>query len=590
MDGARAAVVTGIERREQARNARYDTGMALRAAVYVRISSDREGESLGVARQREDCLRRVEREGWTLVHDGTRDVFEDNDISASSRSTKKRPAYTRLLEATERGEVDVILAYSTSRLTRRVRELEDLIQLHEKTGVQYRTVVSGDDDLATADGRYTARIKASGDAAESDRISERVSRAARQRREAGLRHGGFPPYGYRNAPGGRLEVDPERAAIVREAARRVLAGESLYGVYVDLNRRGIVTAPSTKAPKGARWHRRTLKRVLTEPSTIGHVRLPSGELRQVTEPLIAREDWDRLNELLYDPARTADRTPDWSTRRKYVLSGLLRCSACGHHLSGSLRRGSDGETRKSWICATATGGCGKIRIDNDDAELFVVRLALAVLDVAAVRRSLSQTSEPDASVDLRRRIGEDERRVERLGDDYADDVIDRATYERQRDRLGARLATNRTALAELMRTRPQVIETGGRSLEAVWDEHDVPWRRDLLARVLESVTVEPFPAGMASTLTRRKAESKEDFAARSRVHRDDVLRQRVRLSWRTEPVPTESAPKLDEDAFAHLSDHERVALWASRMEANRPVQLTGVELLDEASALLTSTR
>jgi DNA invertase Pin-like site-specific DNA recombinase len=47
----------------------------LRAAVYTRISSDDDKEELGVARQRENCLKRVESEGWTLVMDGAADTF-----------------------------------------------------------------------------------------------------------------------------------------------------------------------------------------------------------------------------------------------------------------------------------------------------------------------------------------------------------------------------------------------------------------------------------------------------------------------------------------------------------------------------------
>ena len=85
-----------------------------RAVVYCRISDDREGERLGVERQRQDCLARAQREGWEVV-----DVFTDNDVGASTRSRKPRPAYRQVIKAAENGEVDVILSYSNSRLTRR---------------------------------------------------------------------------------------------------------------------------------------------------------------------------------------------------------------------------------------------------------------------------------------------------------------------------------------------------------------------------------------------------------------------------------------------------------------------------------------
>lgn len=64
----------------------------LAGAVYARISDDAEGRAIGVARQVQDATRLAERLGWTLGHE----PFIDNDISASTRSSAKRPAYDRM--------------------------------------------------------------------------------------------------------------------------------------------------------------------------------------------------------------------------------------------------------------------------------------------------------------------------------------------------------------------------------------------------------------------------------------------------------------------------------------------------------------
>ncbi|HSK55338.1 MAG TPA: recombinase family protein [Jiangellales bacterium] len=129
-------------------------GALTRDVVYTRISRHPEGEALGVERQRQDCLDQATREGWQVL-----DVLVENDVGASSYSRKPRPLYAQLLQRAQRREFDVILAYSNSRLTRRPLELEELIRLPESTGVRLATVVSGDDDLSTADGRMLARIK-----------------------------------------------------------------------------------------------------------------------------------------------------------------------------------------------------------------------------------------------------------------------------------------------------------------------------------------------------------------------------------------------------------------------------------------------
>jgi DNA invertase Pin-like site-specific DNA recombinase len=504
-----------------------------RAAVYCRISDDREGERLGVERQREDCLARAQREGWEVV-----DVFTDNDVGASTRSRKPRPAYRQMIKAAENGEIDVILSYSNSRLTRRPLELEHLINLHNSTGVLLRTIVSGDADLSTADGRAVARTIAAWDAAEAERIGERVARAARQRREQGLRHGGFPPYGYLNAPGGRLAIHPDRAAVVREAAGRILSGESLYGVWTDLNRRGILTAPSPRAPHGARWQAQTLKRVLTAPATIGCVQSDTGELREVSAPILDRKSWQRLREALYDDQRfDQTRKPDWSNRRKYALSGLLTCSLCGHWLSGSTRapsRTNGGRTRpkvQTFSCQPANGGCGKLRIDYAPVEAWVLGQVFARLDVPSLRDALAAGGPQVDDDELRQQIQEDERLLERLDDDHADGLLDRHRYVRQLNRIQQRLHAARRKLAEVRRAN-FVIDTGGRTVRDVWCDRDIPWQRTLLKHVIDKIVIEPHPAGVTTNLSRRRAETDEDVAQRRAQHRERLLLQRVHISWK----------------------------------------------------------
>jgi site-specific DNA recombinase len=135
-----------------------------------------------VERQLEDCLRRADAEGWHVV-----ETYTDNDIGASAKSRKPRPGYARMPSAARRGEFDIILRYGNSRLTRRPRELEDLIQLHDQTSVRICTVVSSDDDLSTPTGRLVARVK-------HRSMRTRRSRSARgspgQRAEQGRHHGG----------------------------------------------------------------------------------------------------------------------------------------------------------------------------------------------------------------------------------------------------------------------------------------------------------------------------------------------------------------------------------------------------------------
>src|SRR5918994_7603828 len=122
-----------------------------RAAIYCRISDDREGAGLGVKRQEKDCRGLCDRRGWQVAR-----VFTDNDRSAYNGAP--RPAYVAMFDALNAGEFDVLVAWHPDRITRSPRELEDVVDLVEATGVEVATVTAGDYDLATPTGRMTARI------------------------------------------------------------------------------------------------------------------------------------------------------------------------------------------------------------------------------------------------------------------------------------------------------------------------------------------------------------------------------------------------------------------------------------------------
>ena len=95
------------------------------------------------------------------------------------------------------------------------------------------------------------------DQGEAERTGERVKRAKAAARDSGrLNGGGRRPFGFRSIPGG-LEVVAAEAAVIREVVTRVLAGETLARIALDLNGRGVTT------PGGGRWKPGNLARLLT---------------------------------------------------------------------------------------------------------------------------------------------------------------------------------------------------------------------------------------------------------------------------------------------------------------------------------------
>lgn len=333
--------------------------MSKRAAIYTRISSDPEGTELGVQRQEVDCRALAEQLG---IEDIT--LYVENDRSASTRSKKPRPQYDAMIKAGRAGEFDVILAYSNSRLTRRPKEAEDLIELYEKYGVKIKTVVSGEDDLATADGRMTARIKASVDAAEAERAAERVSRASRHRAEQGRGNGGTRPYGWTAED--RRKLDPHELQIIKEMADRTLAGESLRSIAASLNFRGVPTV------KGAEWSPVAIRGILVNPRLVGQRVYKDEGVVGVGdwEPALTPDVFEKLTSMLLDDRRRIA----MSNKVRNLLPGIALCGDCGGPVASKVQVRKERRLRRLYC-----GVCHLYR-SQDPIDAMVTEVIVSLLE------------------------------------------------------------------------------------------------------------------------------------------------------------------------------------------------------------------
>src|SRR5690606_23439128 len=131
-------------------------------------------------------------------------------------------------------------------------ELTSYITLSQETGVGIASVSGSTVDLGTAEGRLHAHILGAFAESERSRMTERVKRKALELATTGA-WPGKRVYGY-TAEG--PEIVEEEAAIIRELAERVLAGESINALASELEGRGITTIKSTQ------WRASTIIQIL----------------------------------------------------------------------------------------------------------------------------------------------------------------------------------------------------------------------------------------------------------------------------------------------------------------------------------------
>jgi site-specific DNA recombinase len=356
-----------------------------RAGIYARISRDRVGAGLGVARQTGDCRELADRLGLTVVTQ-----YSDNDLSAYSG--KPRPGYKRLLADIGAGRVDVVLCWHTDRLHRSPIELEEWITACEPRGVAVHTVQAGELDLATPSGRLVARQLGAVARYESEHRSERVKAKQSEIRRDGKFGGGGRPFGYTADGMDLVEVE---ADAVRDGVAMILRGGSLRGVTADWRARGLRTTQA-----GREWTPGAVRDVLTRwrnAAVLEHHGQPVGPARWA--PIVSEDELRGVRAVLLSPAR---RTSP-GNQPKWLGSGLYRCGVCGlgmvvgtsgqhRHPSYCCRSKRDGGarhvTRAAHSLDAAVSGLVVARLSGPDAA-DLLRPAAPYIDTDAVRSELA---------------------------------------------------------------------------------------------------------------------------------------------------------------------------------------------------------
>jgi site-specific DNA recombinase len=257
--------------------------------------------------------------------------------------------------------------------------------------------------------------------------------------------------------GGQAVVAAEAAAI-RDAAERVLAGETLSAVVRDWNDRGLRTAA------GGPWRVNSLSNLLVQR-------------RLVTAPRILDEGThDRLVSLHASRGKGARRPT-----RRYLLTGLLRCWRCGGSMRGMPRtKGAD-----LYVCpGPPHGGCSGTAVTADHAEEAVGAMVLARLECTPLPGPAAPAG------DSARQLADHRQRLGDLGELWASGQISRPEWLALRRSVGARAEAAEAQLARETRvTKARALSGTGRALRAQWPAMTIDERRAVVHAALDHIVV-----------------------------------------------------------------------------------------------------
>jgi site-specific DNA recombinase len=317
-----------------------------RAAIYARFSTDLQNES-SIADQVRVCTEYAKRNGMRVV-----ERFEDKGISGAALGN--RPGVLRMQEAALARRFDVLLVVDLSRLSRSQGDLAKMIDRLVHKQIRVVGVQNGYDST-----RKGHKLQVGIEAVISESFREMVKErtyAALESRAKEKKPTGGRAYGYDAAAttaSGKVEVNREHAAIVREIFERFADGASYKAIAAELNRRNVPSPGSvwTRTERRAGgWMMSAIRSMVLNPIYNGTVRWNTSEWvknpesgkrerreRPQSEWIVYHDERLRIvSDKLWERAQRRTRLNGDSRIKsggkvKYLLSGLFVCKECGRH-------------------------------------------------------------------------------------------------------------------------------------------------------------------------------------------------------------------------------------------------------------------
>ena len=322
---------TGRHREERPMNDRLDLTPA---ALYARVSSDRQDVDLSVAAQLRALRDYAEKNGYMAARE-----YVDE---AESGRIADRPQFSRMIDeaAKTNAPFKEILVWKFSRFTRKREHAVAFKSMLRRRGVRVVSITEQAEDNAT--GRLLEAIIESVDEFYSENLAQEVSRGMREAASRGFWMSAYAPYGYKRVhvqdgpkKRPRLELDPPADAMVRRIFDMALQGRSILDITKTLNAEGIPTV------NGKKWLKTTVHTMLDNEAYTGAVvwgaTAKDGQLPVRVEDahpaIISKREYQRVKKLL------GSRAPKQANPRRasspYLLSGILKCETCGRAMSAS---------------------------------------------------------------------------------------------------------------------------------------------------------------------------------------------------------------------------------------------------------------
>lgn len=488
------------------------------AAAYIRLSREDgdKAESDSVGNQRKLIQEYLRGQDDAALYD----VYVDDGYSGTNF---QRPAFLRLLEDIETGNVNCVIVKDLSRFGRDYIETGKYLERYfPDRNIRFISITDHIDSLSQPYDMLLP-IKNIFNEQYARDISKKVHSSIRTKQKAGEFIGAFPSYGYQKSPGDKnqLIVDEYAAGIVRRIFDMYLSGLGKNSIAAALNKEGVACPSEYKRLNGdhyrngrqrgnaSGWTYSTVNRLLQNEMYTGNMvqgrktqrmrgkQRATGRqdwiiVKGTHQAIIEEEVWRKTQDLL----KRRTRTPA-SRRESAVFAGYLTCGDCGRALvrkQGRYYCGTYVRSGRQFCTPHSVPHPVLERILLEDLET-VIQNAGDLRQIVSRCRKM-QTADQAADRERHRLDAERERirrRKRDLYEDYREKLISREEYVSYRQDCVRKEELLALQLKSLEETQPR--ESAGDMWESPWIRKLVEERRvekldrNLVTEMLDEIKV-----------------------------------------------------------------------------------------------------
>lgn len=450
------------------------------SVIFARVSSREQEQGASIDAQLKAIRYYSEGKGYINI--------KEYKITESSTNGERKRFYEMLDFVGKQKKKTAIIVYCIDRMQRGYKECvaieqllyEDKIEVHFYKEGFYLHKESESTDMNRYDmGVLSAKMYIGS-------MRDNVNRSLRYNWSIG-KWQGYAPLGYINKEDANMELDPERAPIIKMLFEEYATTNHSLESLADLAKEYGLKSRDRKKKKSSDCFvsRNGIYHILKNPFYYGDMRVKGQLLPHIYEPIISKSLFDKVQKRLTGDKDTLNRVTYSSI--PYIFRKIVRCSKCGCQITPETKTKKSGKSYNYLKCTHRKGPCNQkvvnesILLEQINDEIFKsFKISPTILDLIKknVRQHLDNESIVNANVKrkITNQVNTLIAKEERLLDFFLDGNIDKSVYEAKKSEIEAEKA-------ELQRTSEKYASLGVELKDTVECIMDIAANAPLLMKV-----------------------------------------------------------------------------------------------------------